>query len=532
MWAGTRIAIVRPMINGCTMEFSLGLIRGFGIAISRQFFAFFIILAFSIPVYATTPLKACRTAYLGKDLPPYAIGGAFSHSPEREEEVRKELLHRMERTEDRALGLITNARRVEERDLIMDFSKATSQLLETIHREGLAAIRRLAIITSGAGLWSRGGGQVKAEVPYNLSDVLPTESLARLTHLGKIVKAATTKEVIELSGKARKSGESLDAAATRIRKETEAEIDQIIRQAKISPYTLNAIDMKFVMAAILSQRSGSYLILDIWTSQKTHGQVASYLDWFEANFTQKTFHLDSSVDAYIKGALKDYIAKSHELGETHLFGYQVGIRAFRGHSEEGKFGETVHDSEPIGEGAGMLKSYLDKSGRTAQLQRQGRTHFIFENIEVQNDWALIFGAHLRANRPTSIVLVPQRPGYSGGNGFVVRKDDGTDNIELHETAVMSRELREGHAYFNTNTIVQALDSPAPTNLDFEVRDNGRIQRAKVNAGDVTKVTPTAAIGGRIGIEYENFKSFEDYVKLGSDFLRNFRNLWATYAHGG
>ena len=177
----------------------------------------------------------------------------------------------------------------------------------------------------------------------------------------------------------------------------------------------------------------------------------------------------------------------------------------------------------------MLKSYLDDSGRTAHLRSQGKTDFIFENIEVQNDWALIFGAHLKTNKSTLIVLVPQQAGYAGGNGFVVTKNDGSQNIELHETAVMNSELRAGHSFFNSNTIVQSLVAPSPTALDFELKDNGSIYRAKVNAGDITKSTPTAAIGGRIGIEYENFKSMSEYVRNGSPLIHEYQQIWRSYS---
>lgn len=471
----------------------------------------------------------CERLFDKKSQTAYSLQGDFSHSLARENTVQKELLRRLNSGKDHMTAQILGARRVEAKDLALNLADQSPAELQTIRSEGLAHISQLAIITSGAGLWSRGGGQVKALVPYNLQESLPKETLIRLSALGEIVMASTALKVLELSAQTPRESESSEAAVQRIRKETQREIDSIMRVARASPQALNALDMKFVMAAMTTMKSKSYLVLDVWTSQQTHRQIADYIHWLRNNFSLKTFHTNQQVDASIKKALKHYFAESERLGETHLFGYQVGIRAFRANAAGGELAEPVTHSEPIGEGAGMLKSYLDDSGRTAHLRSQGKTDFIFENIEVQNDWALIFGAHLKTNKSTLIVLVPQQAGYAGGNGFVVTKNDGSQNIELHETAVMNSELRAGHSFFNSNTIVQSLVAPSPTALDFELKDNGSIYRAKVNAGDITKSTPTAAIGGRIGIEYENFKSMSEYVRNGSPLIHEYQQIWRSYS---
>lgn len=151
---------------------------------------------------------------------------------------------------------------------------------------------------------------------------------------------------------------------------------------------------------------------------------------------------------------------------------------------------------------------------------------MFQNIEVFDDLLLRLGAHVMAGKDVSVTLVPQKKGYAGGNPFLV---DG--KLRLLEQSAVPAELASGNEYFNANTIVQPLHARPPTTLGFEFKVNNTQARAKQNAGDVTLALDTAGIGGRIGVEYENFKTYDEYRQNGSKTIATYQGIWARLAGG-
>ena len=285
---------------------------------------------------------------------------------------------------------------------------------------------------------------------------------------------------------------------------------------------MNPIDIKLSNVAINSERSNTYIPFDIWTSEQTHDAIRTYLSEFKSGFKKKIFHDDPVHDAKIKNAIQKYLKESDTRGETHVFGFQEGY-----HALDQATGAPVRETPLIGEGAGMAKDYLEKSGRAAELKRMGKKTWVFENIEVVTDLPLAMGAHSKTRKPVSVILVPQKEGYSGGSPFLVPKGSG-HNLELHEMSALPKAFAEGNEFFNSNTIFQSLELPPPSNIGFEVKTfNGRkVVRVKMNAGDVTLDAPTAGIGGRIGVEYENFKNYKEFGQNGSKLIDTFRDIWA------
>jgi len=491
-----------------------------------------LILAVSLPVGAAIFNTGDSCAYYLKDagLPLYATEGDFRQAPERQGELKEVFRRWLKESQTATVGPKGPWRPVEARDFSFDFNRMSDSEKENLIRKGVKRSGGLAIFTSGAGLWSRGGGQVKALVPFNLTELCTPEQLSQLVHLGDVVKADSFKKVLELGGIV-EPGESERAAVTRIRHQAEMGIESILSEVRLSPRAVNSLDIKFVNAALLSRASGSYVTLDVWTSQQTHGQIAQYIFHLEKNFRSKSFFDDPAMDSDVKSALSDYFNKSEELGETHLFGYQEGVQGLYAPNgalipwEDPHAGEPAENTEYIGEGAGMLKAYMDKSGRTSRLRQLGKTDMIFENIEVQNNWALVYGAFAETGRNVGVVLVPQLAGESGGNGFMVMGPDGAEKMELHETAVMPESMRVGHSFFNTNTIIQSLNLSAPDSMDFEKKDGGLIYRPKVNAGDITKTEPPSVLGGRRPQEYVNQKSYQNIIADGAKVLEAAREHW-------
>lgn len=416
--------------------------------------------------------------------------------------------------------LTGDIRRVGPRDLDLDLNALAPAELRKLVEQGQREISKLHYFTSGAGLWSRGGGQVKALIPFNLKALLTDADFARLVTAGDVLNASKSEDVLKLAGRVLRPGEDLEKVASGIIKERKAELSRLLNKARAHEGALNPIDMKMVNVALQSERSGSYVSFDIWTSEQTHEPIRKYLEEFAQGFGMKRFHPDAAVDESIKKALAQYIDQSRRLGETHLFGYQVGYNALD------LAGKPVSGTPMIGEGAGMAKAYLEESGRAARLRELGKNTWVFENIEVVTDLPVAMAAHSRGGKPVSVILVPEKPGYKGGSPFIVERA-GERRLELHEMSALPDEFASGNSYFNSNTIFQSLDLAPPKNIGFEVKNagTGKIVRVKMNAGDITLEAPSSGIGGRIGVEYENFKNYGEFGQNGEKLIDTFRDIW-------
>lgn len=407
--------------------------------------------------------------------------------------------------------------------LSVDFNTIDPTRMRELAATGRKALSKLYFFTSGAGLWSRGGGQVKAIIPYNLEELLPPEKLQRLNHSSDVYNAkGGDKGVLLAAGVNVLVGETEALVAARVRSEAKAEIDSILKEARKDSKAVTPLSMKLIQAALMSKAGDTYVPFDVWTSQQTHQPIAEALSEFKKTYRERSLHPDPKVQAEIVEALKRYFEQDEALGETHLFGYQVGLPAL--HPETG---ERIHGTAEIGEGAGRAKAYLDDSGRTEELLLRGKEYFSFENIEVMTPWEEVLGAHVESGKEASVVVVPQQAGYSGGNPFVVTKDDGTKNVEFHEQSVLPDEPKKDNLFFNANTIVASLHSKASDSIGFEVKENGSQVRAKNNAADLWHL-PTGAVGGVIGLHYENFKTYPEYVKNGTSFVKNFYEQWTKW----
>jgi hypothetical protein len=407
-------------------------------------------------------------------------------------------------------------RRCFDSDLAVDLRSLSPERERQLLARGMREASKLHYVTSGAGLWSRGGGQVKALIPLNLSRLISPAQFERLAQANALVNAKTPADVLFMAGRDVQLGQTVEGVAQTVVSDAVNEIEAILKPAREHPDALNALAMKLVEVAVASQRSGAYISFDVWTSEQTHRPIADYLDRFKASFEEIRFSDDPTVQAGIVGALQVYFAHARRLKDTQLFGYQVGLPAF-----DAKTGDPVAGTPLIGEGAGRAKTYLDESGRSAELLERGQTMWMFQNIEVMDDLLLRLGAHAEAQKPVSVTLVPQQEGYAGGNPFLV---DG--ELQLLEQSSLAKELAEGNLFFNANTLIQPLDAAPPNRLGFEYKTNNTQARVKQNAGDITLELPTAGIGGRIGIEYENFKTYGDYRDNGLALLSTYERLWA------
>jgi hypothetical protein len=414
-------------------------------------------------------------------------------------------------------------KRVTTAELAVDLNQLDAPKAKALTALGAAHAPKFYYFTSGAGLWSRGGGQIKALVPLNLAELITPAAFDRLVQANQVVNAKSAADVLFIKTRDVLPGENVNAVAEALVGEARQEIEAILAPARSDPRALNPLAMKLVDVALASRKAKTYIPFDVWTSEQTQTAIADYLHAFKNNFRTLGFHPDPKVQATVVSALGKYFANAEAAGDTHLFGYQVGLPAM-----DATTGEPIAGTALIGEGAGRAKEYLDQSGRTAQLAARGKTTWMFQNIEVFDDVLMRLGAHATAGKDVSVTLVPQQKGYAGGNPFLV---DG--KLRLLEQSAVPAELAAGNAYFNANTIVQPLHARPPTQLGFEFKVNNTQTRAKQNAGDVTLELDTAGIGGRIGVEYENFKTYDEYRQNGSTTIATYQSLvWARLAGVG
>lgn len=418
-----------------------------------------------------------------------------------------------------------NIKRVDSDSLEADFSKLSKASIESYRKSGINNFDELSYVTSGAGLWSRGGGAVKALVPYNIKDILKGQ-FKDLKLAGDIVAAKKNSDILKLMGRSNVPADEVDKVAKQIKIEAQQKIQKFLKLSKYNTKSVNALDLKLVNVALYSQKTKrGYIPFDIWTSEQTHKDIADYLTWLEDHFREKTFHPDIEVNKDIQNALEEYFKKSSQHNENHLFGYQEGF-----HAIDVANGRYKEDSASIGKGAGAIVEYLKKSGREEKLRKMGIKDVVFENIEVVSDMAPIYGVFKDSKKKVGVVLVPQKEGYSGGSPFLIRKEIGEWNLELREMTVLDDQFKEGNQFFNSNTIFYSTDIKTPKSTAFELKNQNTEARVKLNMGDVTFENESIGIGGRVGrensmVEYENFKNYGEYGTNGSWYVEVHQNNW-------
>ncbi len=465
-------------------------------------------------------------------------------SPEKLKEVESRYKTDRKRPQKLATTVDGNVSIVTPNDLVSNFSLMSPEELNSHRRKGFrflrgerappeikraldgspySSISPLYYFTSAAGLWSRGGGFLKFLVPLNLDSLLKPLERKELVKWGEIVSAKTPLDMLKIAGlNENHNGNEIQSITDSLSRQTKTKIHSLVDPIAREPNAINILDLKFAHIALLSQLSGSYIHFDIWTSSKTHESIREYIEWLKANYHKKTFHPDPEINKKIHRALEQYFSVSLKLGETHLFGYQEGIYALDSSS-----GTSIFSSEPIGEGAGMFKHYLDKTGRTTQLQKRGVSEMAFQNLEVISDIPLEYASFKESQKPVAVVVVPTMSGYKGGNPYKVTKGENVSYQLLEQSAVPEDIRNLNSPFFNSNTIYQNLGLPYVSNIGYEVKENGRQIRLKTNAGDLTLSYPTALIGGRIGHEYENFKDFREYILHGETTITTMQELWAN-----
>ena len=461
--------------------------------------------------------------------------GLFIDSPQ---EVQDQVMHRyIEQKQGGHFDLQidpADIKRVTKESLQQtDLSSFSPEELKLLQRLGIEKVGELHIVTSAAGLWSRGGGMVKAVVPYNIKE-LTGQQFKLLEYAGDIVAAKTNKDIISLALKHGKhldelqsmTDEMVDQVAAAIKKEAQTDIQRILHNIERHPQAITPIDIELINAAINSHLAGKYVSLDFWTSEQTHQKLFEYLGWLKHNIRQKTYHPDPSVDSVIKGLLNKYFRQSEALGETHLFGYQEGLHAIDAVSETPQF---LSKTATIGKGAGDITAYYLRSGRREELLRMGKKHIVFSNIEVQSDYLTLYGLMRQENLNVGVVLVPQKQGYKGGSPFFIREGDEW-KFQLREQSVLPKEFAEGNDYFNSNTIFFPITADPIDNIAFEFKEQNTIARVKLNMGDITFENHSTGIAGRVGrenpmVEYENFKSYGEYGQNGEWYLGVFQTFW-------
>lgn len=471
---------------------------------------------------------SCRSLILQLETKTYkTVQGNFSKVSQKQELELADYYRNSLKSENAKTFKASEVQRVTRKDLTIDLDVLSVEELNLYRTSARKNLKELYYFTSGAGLWSRGGGQVKALIPYNIGDFLSASERTTLVELINIAKADSAQKVLDLAQVPRDLHKTETEQAADLVKIAKTHVEKIVSNVRKNPRALTVLDMKFVNVAVLSHQGKTFIPFDIWTSQQTHKPIFDYIQNLRQNYKQKVFHQNPNINSRIHQYLSEYFKKADEIGETHIFGYQEGF-----HGVDPMTGLPVPSTATIGEGAGMAKAYLDKSGRTDELKKMGKNYLLFDNIEVISEIDLVLGAHLQSHKAVSVLLVPQRDGYAGGNPFIFSKPWGK-NLELYEMSALPTEFANGNEYFNSNTLIYSLQQKPVRILGFEAKtENGvKFMRVKNNAADITQTQPTAGIGGRIGIDYVNFKSISEFFENGEQLIKAYQNIWSEFIEG-
>ena len=393
----------------------------------------------------------------------------------------------------------------------------------------LAAIARenaskLHYITSAAGQWSRGRIKVvKALVPYNLKEIIGPNLASRIRSLDKLLASSETSEIIAMAKKLKLSNiTDIDF----IKKEAQTWLTKIIKNASADfEKGLNPLDLKFMNVALLSKKTSSYVPFDIITAPHTHQEISNYLTKLKSSFQFKIFHKDPVQNKKIIEALAEYFQKSDKLHDTHILGHQRGVLAI-----DPTTGDFLPGSAPSSIGAGNFMADLKNSGR---MNVHKREIYHFDNIEVVSNLEETLAMHVIGKAETSITVVPTKAGYKGGSPYLIKNENGTMSTQLVEDFLVPDYIKKQGELFNTGSITVNQNAKPPRALSFENKvdkDTGKpIVRVKSTPGDFTQENTTSVILGRLDDDptkrrdYENFKSWDDYLNNGSFYLETIVN---------
>lgn len=420
-------------------------------------------------------------------------------------------------------------RKVNPADLETHWTPERATKVAELTEKGSQNIDSLYYVTSGAGLWSRGGNMVKAIVPFNIAKVLSAEDFADVNRHAKVIAAKTSEATMEAAGVSPNDGESAVQAMERVKLEAKAKLDALITKAGEHPDALNAIDLKLATVAMESAAGKTYVPFDIITSEQTHTKIAEYLVWLRRNYQHKKFHADPAVNKKVIEALDRYFALDMEKKETHLVPIEAGY-----HGLHPETGDPVTQTATSGPGVGAALDDMARSPRTVALKKDGKLYRVFDNIEVISNIALLHGTHVQAlgsnpNLQITVVMVPKQPGDAGGEPYFVN-----GKFQLIEKSALpddKKGLADESPLFNTNTGEGPIDATAGDAYGFEhkVELGHKIVRPKKNAWDTTFTLDSQGVVGRYGIDYTALKEWPDYERNGAAPVDAARARWATLA---
>ncbi len=405
--------------------------------------------------------------------------------------------------------------------------------LKIVQDNGYKGFSPLSILKSAAGLASRFHGIVKAEGPYNYTEILSKKDIDDLLHVDKILTASKKIEkdydkVLEIAnetGGENVSPEKRLAMAIKIVKKNQKRFDVLIKKAMDHPDSVNILVPFLAGLAVESMKSGLYIHADLWTSGKTHQVVKNAIEKFKRKYKNIKYSKDNNDNQKIVDALSRYFKVSELLGETHVFGYQEEMHALN--ENEATF---MTDTVKIGRGAGAWSDFYKNSGRRGQLSNRGVKHVQFQNIEIFTLAVPYYMAFYKTGKMFATGMVEVKDGQSGGFGFIGTKN-GKKLVRLLEDSSIPKdqedELLNGHVLYNSNTIMIPLDQNLDQNEGYEGKkqSNGKFgTRTKQNVQNAFflevdgKDVEVAVIEIHYGLNYKDYKSITQTIADGSEYI--------------
>lgn len=413
-------------------------------------------------------------------------------------------------------------------DLRKDSVRADGSLkLNDAVQNAVNNIEEAAVFMLAGGLWSRGGGEVKALFPYNIKQLLSDDDLTALTRASDIIYTNATRgsAAVLFAEKVNvPKGSTVKKVADGLVEQAQGEVKALLEKARSRPQAMNSIALRFKDMALSSRMAHRYMHFDILTSRKTHEPIRAYVEHFKQSYQTMQFDPDRATNDFIIQSLARYFEISDKEGETHLLGWQDPEYM----PIDPQTGLAVVDEKvtPNGAGAGTTRVAYEDSGRLDMLRRKGVKHLIGGNVETPFDVVRVFAGHLLAvekGADVSAVVVEQVDDYKGGNPKM--KTDGSKQLYFYEKSAFDKtywEEMEGNIELFNSNIHGFKVSVTPSDLmNFESKPEG--DRLKQNALDMSLFNPTLGIQGEIGDDYLNFKSIDEFKVNGGVLLRKVRD---------
>lgn len=372
---------------------------------------------------------------------------------------------------------------------------------------GYEGIAGLATLKGHGGLWDRGNPgmtdyerrnfqSLKGLFPINVASFLSDRERDRFKDAEQVFKD--------------------NSASLSARQAASTYLFEVITHVRAKESGIPVILLDLLQKAVYSAASRRYIPLDFLTGRHTHSQIRAYIERLRKRLDELKFPRDAAVNKMFIASLKNYLAASDLLNETHLLGYQEGLFPAIS-SPQGGY-DFNRNAVPASKGAGTYIDVLRITGRANEYNAMGVRDRVFSNGEVLGPLHSELLAHRLSGRKVGIVVVKPQDDSQGAKVYHVRRPNGEGWPITLEPAFQPEHLSGPGFAFNSNTVFTSVDIEESSNiLGFE-KPKPEGSRVKEAVADIAQKHRAALLPGVFGVDYYDFKSYAHYLDYGLGFL--------------